>query len=99
MTTVRSGAQKLRKNPQAYLTRNLFGRPAGAQLLVQSRQPLFHEPSSPETDRHLVQPQPGSDVLVGQAVGTEQNANSSSRLPRTHGAREMQPISCGTQQA
>src|SRR6266852_2925177 len=48
-------------------------RAAGAQLLVQSRQPLFHEPSSPETDGHLVQSQPGSDVLIGQAVGAKQN--------------------------
>jgi len=38
-------------------------RAAGAQFLVQSRQSLFHEPSSPQTDRHLVQSQPGSSCL------------------------------------
>src|ERR1700682_1148745 len=46
---------------------------AGAHLLVQSCQPLFHETSSPEADCHLVQSPPTSDVLIGQAVGAEQN--------------------------
>jgi hypothetical protein len=48
-------------------------RAAGAQFLVQSRQPLFHEPSSPDTDRHFVQLQTDRDVLIGPTVGAEQN--------------------------
>ena len=48
-------------------------RAAGAQFLVQSHQPSFQEPSSPQADSHSVQSQAGGDVPIGQAVGAEQD--------------------------